>query len=184
LVSDYRAEDRLDDASAGRVRDVHGVEPLPQRGVRCGVAAAATAAAPAVSGAEAQRPVQRHRRPCKNQTIQNASSRRGEKPEEAIGAHARRCTAGVRARPAATTRRRGSNSSRGGGRASGARAPRLETSSSVAAVLRPLGAPTAPSGTGMAEPRRVGEQVHLLEDQGGQEAALAAWHVRVDQVGV
>lgn len=36
-------------------------------------------------------------------------------------------------------------------------------------LLRPVGAlPTAPSSTGMAEPRRVGEQVHLLEDEGGQ----------------
>jgi hypothetical protein len=73
----------------------------------------------------------------------------------------------VRARPV-VTRRRGS-SSRGGGRASGARAPQLEACSSVGLLLRPVGAPpTAPSGTGMAEPRRVGEQVDLLEDEGRQ----------------
>ena len=80
----------------------------------------------------------------------------GENLAEGVGAHARRCTAGVRARLAATTRRRGS-SGRGGGRASGARAPRLEASSSVGQLLRPLGAPpTAPSGTGMAKTRHEG----------------------------
>lgn len=70
----YGAEDGLDDAGAGRVGDLHGAEPLPQRGVRGGVAAAATAsaAAPAVGRAERQRPVQLRRRPWE-QAITKAS---------------------------------------------------------------------------------------------------------------
>jgi hypothetical protein len=94
LVGDYRAEDGLDDAGAGRVGDVHGVEPLPQRGVRGGVAAAA--AAPAVGRAERQRPVQRHRRPCKQQQSSKqkvndrirgqAMKRIGEAPLTSVGA--------------------------------------------------------------------------------------------------
>ena len=54
----YRAEDGLDHRGASRVRDVHGLELLLERRVIRGVAAAAP-----IVRAEAQRLLQRHRRP-------------------------------------------------------------------------------------------------------------------------
>ena len=100
----------------------------------------------------------------------------GENLAEGVGAHARRCTAGVRARLAATTRRRGS-SGRGGGRASGACAPRLEASSSVGLLLRPLGTlPIAPSGIGMAKTHHEGHgRTDSTRAAARATASLSVW---------
>ena len=63
MVAYYSAEDWLEDGGAGGVGDVHGVELGAERGVGGGIAAAATACA-AGGGAELERGVEQHRRPC------------------------------------------------------------------------------------------------------------------------
>jgi hypothetical protein len=95
----YRAEDGLEYGGARGVGDVHGVELLAQGVIGGGVAAAAGAGG--VGGAEFERRVERHRRPCREKKKGLISEGtdwrdRADPSEEVRATDWRRCIAGRR----------------------------------------------------------------------------------------